>query len=628
MEGWVLIIDSSERGIFEGVSDLLNEIHERIRANFPKTLARIIMFNVNLITELFNSFNPFSDPDMKEKLVSIRNKNDGTIKTLISEEQLEEKFGGSVENLVEFWPIRASYSKSVAKVKVSYLKARKCHFFQMISEKSQDTHNAMSLNKSMASNASQDYKDSRFYKQHHNKSSISDPEGQSQVSNSHPESGNNQSKVSRNVYSDVYQNGDVFRPNQTWNTNNNNPAITIQAVDSIKQSNVTEIKTSIKNSYVTEVKTSLHAGNSMFVSSPSQLKLSKVPEKVPSTGSKMLASDLYSSGTDNQNTESAIYESQTEPLSGQNNSESDLGIDNNPAFVRNSAVQPKSIDMRSSNFGSNFKKSQKLKFTDTGNRFDGHHGLDINHDSMNTETETEESPTQQLIGSKSKSTIVNKGEMGRRDFESRHKSEIEVQGSSDKRYARMDPDSHSPNNGFGKKNHETVVKGGIKTSVTTTSGNSLIGQGSSGKSLKKNSGKEKGMTINSEFPGVNLSKSPAENIGDSLDVIERGFSLGDSNNGSAIGESLKSSLKPSHRESPHDTGKSSNKNSSQGSLMMQESKVIKRVTDTAPADRRFMRDKKLLPENGNSMSGDPVSDASSDFIHFQDSGVASGQEQS
>jgi hypothetical protein len=247
---------------------------------------------------------------------------------------------------------------------------------------------------------------------------------------------------------------------------------------------------------------------------------------------------------------------------------------------------------------------------------------------MNTETETEGSLTPQLIGRKSKSTIVNKGEMGRRDFESRHKSEIVVQGSSDKRYARMEQDSPSPNKGFGKKNHETVVNGGIKKSLTTTSGNSLIGHGSSGKSLKKNLGKERGMTINSDFPEVNLSKSPAENIGDSLDIIERGFSLGDSSNGSAIGESLKSSLKPSHRESPHDTGKSSDKNSSQGSAMMQESKVIKRVTDNAPADRRFMRDKKLLPENGHSASGDPVSDASSDLIHFQDSGVTAGQEQS
>jgi hypothetical protein len=61
--------------------------------------------------------------------------------------------------------------------------------------------------------------------------------------------------------------------------------------------------------------------------------------------------------------------------------------------------------------------------------------------------------------------------------------------------------------------------------------------------------------------------------------------------------------------------------------MMQESKVIKRVTDNAPADRRFRRDKKLLPENGNSSSMDPVSDASSDFIHFQDSNLTSGQEQ-
>ena len=81
VEGWVLIIDANEMGIFEGISDLLNEIYEAVRTNFPKSLAKIIMYNVNLITEMFNSFNPFSDPDMKEKLVNIRNKNDGTIKT-------------------------------------------------------------------------------------------------------------------------------------------------------------------------------------------------------------------------------------------------------------------------------------------------------------------------------------------------------------------------------------------------------------------------------------------------------------------------------------------------------------------------------------------------------------------
>lgn len=105
VERWNMLIDCSSIAYAHGQLNFLTDLQDLIRTNFPKTVERIFMFNCKVTEELGKKFRPFPPGADSKRQVFIQNKFDITLFKYISPEQLEKRFGGTIDDIQgDFYP--------------------------------------------------------------------------------------------------------------------------------------------------------------------------------------------------------------------------------------------------------------------------------------------------------------------------------------------------------------------------------------------------------------------------------------------------------------------------------------------------------------------------------------------
>jgi hypothetical protein len=131
VERWDMLIDCSTVAFAHGLLEFLDDLADLIRTHFPRTIEWIFMFNSSITQELGNKFRPFPQGFDKRRQIFIKNKFDPTLKTYISPDQLEHKFGGEIDDLQEdFWPpLATTFLRSG--IRPESLLERKLFYFRM-----------------------------------------------------------------------------------------------------------------------------------------------------------------------------------------------------------------------------------------------------------------------------------------------------------------------------------------------------------------------------------------------------------------------------------------------------------------------------------------------------------------
>lgn len=129
IEQWNLFVDCSGSNVLSGGSDILNKVYQAIRDNFPQTLHKVLVYNGGLLEGIDAQYNPYNEGTLKDKVVSIQDKKDKTLFNYIDRDQLEQKYGGSYQDLIAFWPPPPTYNKNMVTKQLA--EKRHLYFFQM-----------------------------------------------------------------------------------------------------------------------------------------------------------------------------------------------------------------------------------------------------------------------------------------------------------------------------------------------------------------------------------------------------------------------------------------------------------------------------------------------------------------
>lgn len=131
VERWNLVVECSSVSFAHGLLNLLDDLTDLIRTNFPQTLERVYMINSRVTEGLGHKFNPFVAGYDKRRQIFITNKHDVTIRKYITPDQLERKFGGEIEDLVEdcYPPLATSFVKTG--IRIENLQNSNLFYFRM-----------------------------------------------------------------------------------------------------------------------------------------------------------------------------------------------------------------------------------------------------------------------------------------------------------------------------------------------------------------------------------------------------------------------------------------------------------------------------------------------------------------
>lgn len=105
VENWVVIIDVKELSIFGLPQKVLKSISVITALHYPGFMEKLYVVNSSRSLDiLWKVITIIVDPDILEKTVVMKKKDMNKMTSILTPECLEKKYGGTLEDIREFWP--------------------------------------------------------------------------------------------------------------------------------------------------------------------------------------------------------------------------------------------------------------------------------------------------------------------------------------------------------------------------------------------------------------------------------------------------------------------------------------------------------------------------------------------
>ncbi|CAD8176178.1 unnamed protein product [Paramecium octaurelia] len=115
VENWVILIDLDYKGMIGLQINALKQVMSYLQNNYRSRLYRMFIFNTTMMLNVtWNMAKLFLEEITQQKIIFVK----GDVKQLfqsVNQEQIEQRFGGTQTNRVEFWPpsiVSANFRKN------------------------------------------------------------------------------------------------------------------------------------------------------------------------------------------------------------------------------------------------------------------------------------------------------------------------------------------------------------------------------------------------------------------------------------------------------------------------------------------------------------------------------------
>lgn len=129
IEKWNLIVDCSGTNSLTSEGNILSKIYQAVRNNFPETLNKVYLLEAGIQAGIEAQLNPFQGGTLKEKVIMIESAGGKELDKYISQDQREQKYGGSYQDSISFWPPQGTYNGNI--VNKSSAQKKNLFFFKM-----------------------------------------------------------------------------------------------------------------------------------------------------------------------------------------------------------------------------------------------------------------------------------------------------------------------------------------------------------------------------------------------------------------------------------------------------------------------------------------------------------------